>query len=398
MIFEKIRFFPKEKSFKRFNPLKIKTDAEKMQFKGGGDQNGVTGKLRSVQSWDEALAGIVVVWQDTQGDQYIVDGHQRLERAKQLKKDHSGKAIKMNGYLLREDEGWTIQHARIYGALKNIAEDGASTDVIDVARIFRNDCAPELIQDYISQRNTVYADGHALAHLEDNVFKLFLDPKRRIPTDYGVQIGRILPDHPEKHGIALQFLRMTKPRAGFETTELVQSIRETTMEELERAGQADLFGEVCDIRNEPFYVRYQVKSMAVKKLNKLSRTFQGMAQHGDDLQEEGHEICAETARTNQHGADALKLIVNKAANLAGSVSDALNYAVKRYYELESQGVKNPYERVVAGFIKTLRTDDDIAQLLKPAGENQDAPNAEPELGKMSGGRAFDKNTGVARLI
>jgi hypothetical protein len=49
-----------------------------MQYKSGGDENGVTGKLKDVTAWDPIMSSEILVWEANDGRRVVVDGHQRV--------------------------------------------------------------------------------------------------------------------------------------------------------------------------------------------------------------------------------------------------------------------------------------------------------------------------------
>lgn len=69
----------------------------------------------------------MIVWQTKDETYYIGDGHQRLGLANRLGFDINGNPIKLNAFVLKETDGWTVEHARIFCAIRNIAEGGESS-------------------------------------------------------------------------------------------------------------------------------------------------------------------------------------------------------------------------------------------------------------------------------
>jgi hypothetical protein len=53
-----------------------------MQYKSGGDENGVTGKLKDVTAWDPIMSSEILVWEGNDGRRVVVDGHQRVGLAR----------------------------------------------------------------------------------------------------------------------------------------------------------------------------------------------------------------------------------------------------------------------------------------------------------------------------
>lgn len=59
-----------------FDPRALQVDAERFQFKSGGDAEGVTDALQSVTSWKKERSNQLIVWQAADGGLFVVDGHQ----------------------------------------------------------------------------------------------------------------------------------------------------------------------------------------------------------------------------------------------------------------------------------------------------------------------------------
>jgi hypothetical protein len=115
---------------------KIKTDAERFQFKSGADGEGVSKQLQGVKQWQNSFSGVAIVYEDTNGEMFVVDGHQRFGLARRLYGEGQ-RDITINAVVLKEKDGWTPEQARRFGAMKNLAEGGESTTAIDIARVFR---------------------------------------------------------------------------------------------------------------------------------------------------------------------------------------------------------------------------------------------------------------------
>lgn len=67
-----------------FDPQQLQIDAQRFQFKEGGDQAGVTPLLKGVTTWDPDAAGQLIVWERADGARFVADGHQRVALAQRL--------------------------------------------------------------------------------------------------------------------------------------------------------------------------------------------------------------------------------------------------------------------------------------------------------------------------
>ena len=119
----------------QFDAKALLTDAKRFQFKDGGDGAGVTHALKGVTVWDPAKANQLIVWQATDGNLYVVDGHQRSGLARRLLDEGYEDKIQIPGLLYREADGVSASDARAIAAAKNIAEGSGSP--IDGAKVLR---------------------------------------------------------------------------------------------------------------------------------------------------------------------------------------------------------------------------------------------------------------------
>ncbi len=130
---------PKEESappsvdgIERVNTSEIHVDPKRFQFKSG--TNPVTGVDESNKvggEWDPKSAGLLYIWEDKTGKKFVVNGHHRLQLAKELG------VPALNAIVEREVDGVTEAEARRQGVLTNI-RDGQGR-VEDYATFVRED-------------------------------------------------------------------------------------------------------------------------------------------------------------------------------------------------------------------------------------------------------------------
>ena len=159
----------------------INVDPKRFQFKIVGSMNatGSVGSLSGCQIWDDNLAGILSVWQDDNGKIWVVNGHNRLDKAKKLG---------VKSLLVRFIKADNALEARSIGALINIAE-GQGT-AIDVAKFLRDTGKKStyLLESGINLKSKLAKEGLALSKLESSLFGLVLN--NTIPIKQGVAIGQ----------------------------------------------------------------------------------------------------------------------------------------------------------------------------------------------------------------
>ena len=120
-------------NYQMVDPDQIKLDPERFQFKES-DEKGRTGALAGVTKWEPALANPITLWQDTDGSQYVVNGHQRTNLARDAKA--AGQPdVQMPAQVFKAEDGYTPEFMRRLGAYQNMAE-GSGT-ALDAARVLK---------------------------------------------------------------------------------------------------------------------------------------------------------------------------------------------------------------------------------------------------------------------
>ena len=158
-------------------------DPESFQFRyDQGNESGATRKLEGAE-YNPMLAGSILLWQDEHDDLYVVNGHHRLDLAKQDGVQEIAATIVTHEQYSKED-------ARSLGAMINIAENNATS--IDVAKLIRDTGATEA--DFkelgVKSDSKIARDGRALSQLNDWIFTN--TATRAIPLERAVIIGREL--------------------------------------------------------------------------------------------------------------------------------------------------------------------------------------------------------------
>lgn len=108
---------------------KLQIDPERFQFKENKDKKGVVTPLQG--EFDQQTARPLFVWEDKDGNQFVVEGHHRLDLAKRTG------AKKVLAYVHKESKTKTAEWARRRGVIFNIRDNKGS--VRDFAEFFRED-------------------------------------------------------------------------------------------------------------------------------------------------------------------------------------------------------------------------------------------------------------------
>ena len=303
----------------RFDPNEIKVDAETFQFKAGGDEFGVTERLRDVTQWDPVKAGQITVFEYADGNLFIADGHQRLGLAQRILSRDPSQDVRLYGYKLREVDGITPEEAMVIAALKNIAEGTGS--VMDAAKIAR--IAPDRLSGPDFPKNSAFVrQARALAQLEKDAWGMVVNDI--VPPQQAAVVGRLIPDDPDMQAAALRVLAKTEPANEFQAEAITQQVISAGMI---RETQDDLFGEAF-VTESLYLERAKILDRAQRQLRKDRSAFQNLINNESRLASEGNQLVtsANQRRANEDGETIARL--QALANRKGPLSEALTDAAR----------------------------------------------------------------------
>lgn len=322
------------------DPTTIDVDAERFQFKAGGDTAGVTERLQGIEKWDPRLAGTALVWRDASGKNWIADGHQRLGLAKRLSETQPG--IKLNAFVLDAKEGVTDSDARVIAAVKNIAE-GSGTS-IDAAKIMKEAEGKDIDLPPLPPRSTLVREGQALARLSPEAFGMVVNDV--VPTGQAALVGKLVAD-PLQQVEALRVLAKAQPDNLRQAEMIVREILATGTEE--KMTQGGLFGEEAFAESVVFE-RARIADEALKMLKRDKSTFRTLVNEAEGIQTYGRNVLDVAANVERLTADEqASQFLSQLATRKGPVSDELTAIARR---LKSEEIS----RAEAGreFVKIVR--------------------------------------------
>ncbi|WP_226779019.1 D-Ala-D-Ala carboxypeptidase family metallohydrolase [Oceaniglobus trochenteri] len=358
-----------------FRPGELRTDASAYQYKEGGDDKGVTDRLANVREWNPPAAIGVMIHERLDGERYIADGHQRLGLAQRLTAE-GVEGIELQGFVLREADGWGVPEVRAFAAVKNIqAETGTA---LDAAKILRDH--PELAHMIDRSRGfVVQADG--LSRLSPGPFQALINGV--IPQNYGAIVGRIMPDDEELQAAAIATLAKAEPANAFQAESMVRDIRRMGLEKRADAAQGSLFGEGFDLGETAINERARVLDAAHKELKRDKTTFARLSREGERIEGAGNvlDTDANTSREQLAQKAIERLII--LADEPGPVRDALDAAARAVRG--GQRLGQAAQDVIDAITNPDRTDGARADAPGP-GRTGDAPAddtalAEDQLGE-----------------
>ena len=331
-----------------FRPGDLTVDADRFQFKAGGDEQGVTDRLQGVSQWDPIKAGLSLIWEDKSGQRFIVDGHQRYGLAQRIAAQDPSQDPKLNGIVVREADGVSDVEARVMAASKNIAE-GTGT-AIDAAKVLRDQ--PELINE-LPPRSELVRQARGLANLGDEPFRAIVN--QVTPANYGAIVGRLAPNDPKLQGALIELLAKTEPANATQAEAIVrQGISAGTHAET----QASLFGDE-EVVSSLYLDRAKILDRALRELRRDRQVFNTLVRDQDIVTAVGNRLEA-SANEQRLAADSQAVqILQILANRHGALSDALSAAARR-------SIGGDGAAAVRDFVAAVRREAESGNLLRAA--------------------------------
>lgn len=297
-------------------PDEVQTNAALMQYKSGGDTEGVTDALQGVEQWNPLLSQQILAWEPGEGGRIVVDGHQRVGLAKRLA--GTDNSIRLPTIVIREADGITAEQARVLGALRNIA-NGTGT-LVDNAKVLRD--APEgaamLPNNAIQARET-----RGLAHLSYEAFGAVVNDV--IDPRVAAQIGLAAAHRPETHMALIDLMRRERVSNPAEAGAIG------------RQALADGFGAANEeqlnlLGAEPQQSLYapaaRIMAAAAKRLREEKRTFKVLSDKAAKIEAAGNVLDRTANETKVLSNDEALAIIERTAHSAGPVRSALLEAAR----------------------------------------------------------------------
>jgi hypothetical protein len=297
-------------------PSQLGVDAKRMQFKAGGDAEGVTERLRGVREWDPIRAGVLLAWQDEGGKLWVADGHQRIGLARRLEAE--GQAVTVESRILRAADGFTAEDARMIAAAKNIAE-GTGT-AIDAAKVLR--VRPEVLKN-LPPNSALVRTGRDLLGLHDEAFGAVVNGL--VPEEHAALVGRLARDHDASVQLGIiGLLREAEPENMRQAETLVRDALSAGAESIK---QESLFGEM-EVSVPLIVERSKILDAAVRRLKRDRALFNAVVKEAGRLGTEGN-VLAGSRNASRAEADAELIgLIEKLATRKGPISDALSDAAR----------------------------------------------------------------------
>lgn len=307
-----------------------------LQYKRAPGEDGQTGSLKGVKVYDPLLGGVLTAWRDpADGQALVVNGHNRLERAKELGvQTHPVRFIQAN----------TAKEARAIGAMMNIAE-GRGT-VFDAADFFRESGITNM--DELQARGLPLAeskvsDGFYLSRLHRALYERV--EQKQLTISAGAGIGRILPDKNDQ----LALLKLLDQKKGLATDVILELAEQASGIKRVNETQVDLFGS-NEVSRSLMVEQAQIVAAINRRLTSDRRLFAkvGKESAAEKLAQAGNVIDAEA---NARQAEQAALVLDVFNRLKSSqFAPLLNQAAERKYQGESLDaiVNSIFPEIVTG--------------------------------------------------
>ncbi len=346
--------------------LAIDTDADTFQYKGGGDQEGVTDRLQGVEKFDPIRAGQVIVYERADGSRVIADGHQRTGLARRMAEKGQGDVGGMAAVVYREVDGYTPEEVMVEAALKNISE-GSGT-ATDAARILRGtkQSAREL---GLPTNSALVRDAEGIRNLSDDAFGMVANG---VATEqHGGIVGRVVQDA-ALHADILKLLKQMKPANAAQAEMIARDAAADSTE----ATQDSLFG--TETTQQTLYKeRAQVLDGTIKALKRDKALFNTLVSQGSTIESAGNQLDA-SANSQRLADDAMVLqYLQSQANKKGPISDALTAAAKAVADGQS------IAQARKGFVEAVRRTSEGGSP-ESQGESPGRRDPAADGGKVSG--------------
>jgi hypothetical protein len=279
----------------------IGVDADRFQFKAGGDAFGVTDRLKGVEELDPVALGRLTLWQQNDGRLFVADGHQRTNLVKRIAAQ-TGEDIPVDAVTWREADGVSAEDARTMAALKNMGEDSGT--VLDAAKIGRHDAAAlERAAKRLPPQSALVRDARALARLSDEAFGAVYNG--HIAPDVAAVIGHLLPDNPEAHPTMVDLLMKLDPANRGQAESIV---RQGIAAGFHVEHRSTLFGE-RELVSSLMLERAKVLEKALFELKKMRLVHKTAAENAGELEAKGSKIAkAQSEKEAQANAQAAEIV------------------------------------------------------------------------------------------
>lgn len=347
-------------SFTRFDPRELGVAPDEFQYKRYRGEEGVNEAISDVETWHAPSSGKVLVFERANGEKIIVDGHQRRALSRRLMERQGRDDIRLDGYLYREADGWTVADMRLKGAQKNIRE--GRSDVLDTAQALRE--RTDAIDSSFPVSRSNIRQARQIARLSPDAWDLTRAGVLEPP--YAALIAQVAPDRPDIHAPLARTLIEAAP-ANIRQAESIVS--DALMDYAERSAdaQASLFGDDNLGRGVMYKERAQIIDAAYSWLRSERSVFKALVDNGDIARALGNELvdAANLTAKDQVELAIAAVMHSRRAGVRTAVSDMVARALD---SVRREGVSPTRAgQQVAREIRALVEEKGFRALMEPEG-------------------------------
>lgn len=323
-----------------FDVDNLTVDAPAMQFKGGGDEQGVTERLKGTKEWSDYLAGVITVWKRKDGTYIVADGHQRVGFAKRLTASEPGRKISIPAFVFSEEGGDSQAFVRAAAALRNIGEGSGSA--LDAAKVFRDMPArAKAVFDNLPPNSQIVKNGQALAGLDNEAFQMVLNGV--VDDKIAAVVGRMESDAEQQRAL-MAVLAKEEPDTIFQAEQIV---RQAQMAGFDSSVQDSLFGAET-ITESLFKDKAKVLERSLRMIKDDVKTFRNLLNKSDRISEAGNQLNDAANAAILGDASTILQTVQALAYRKGPVAELLTQAAR---EAKDNG---RYKGAAERFVSALR--------------------------------------------
>ena len=305
----------------RVVPGELLTDPARFQYKGDVDPQSIRARWAGVTAWSPLFSNSLVIWQDRAGQQWVVDGHQRVELARML--SEQGRPVPETTAIIYNEHDTTVAEVRRYAALKNMVEGSGSE--VDAAKVLRElDPADfdQAVQE-MGASNRVVEQAQGLAKLSDETFEIVA--RGVLPPRFAAVIGDRVAD-PKSQLALIRAMVDEKPESADEARALVS---EWLLGQQEGNVQQTLMGLEM-LADSVWRERARVLSRSLSTLRKRKRIFSAVSRKAEAewLASAGNMLLGVENVARMDQAAVMADVIERLARQQGPVSDALTAAAE----------------------------------------------------------------------
>ena len=323
-----------------FEVQNLTVDAPAMQFKGGGDDMGVTDRLKGTKAWSDYLAGVITVWKKEDGTVVVADGHQRVGFAKRLMAANPEQKISIPAFVFKESDGDSQAFVRAAAALRNISEGSGSA--LDASKVFKDmPSKAKAVFDSLPPNSAIVKQGLNLASLDNEAYLMVVNGV--VPDRIGAVVGR-LEENTDKQRALMALLAKEEPDTVFQAEEIVRQAQQAGFDTTE---QATLFGSES-VTESLFKDKAKVLERSLNLIKSDIKTFRNLLNNSDRISEVGNALNNSANAAILGDSNAILQTVQALAYRKGPIADLLTQAAK---EAKTNG---RYKQGAERFVEALR--------------------------------------------